>query len=338
MRIESNISLKTYNTFGIDVLASEFIEVNDVSELNELVQNDAVQNKRLLILGGGSNILFTKDFDGLVIRNGISGIQETRLNDKQVRVTAGAGVVWDDLVHYCIEKGYAGIENLIAIPGCVGAGPIQNIGAYGVELKDTFYSLEAIDLKSAEKKTFYKKDCEFGYRDSVFKRHLKGQYFITSVSLDLHLEHKPDVSYGAIREELQKKGVQEIGINDVAEAVATIRGQKLPDPEVAGNAGSFFKNPVVEEKKYLDIRNCYPEIPSYKGKKGLVKIPAGWLIEQCGWKGKVHGNAAVHDKQALVLVNRGNATGQEVTELAEMVRQSVLDEFGITLEFEVNII
>jgi len=338
MRIESNISLKTYNTFGIDVFASEFVEVNDGSELQELVQNDAVQNKRLLILGGGSNILFTKDFDGLVIRNGISGIQETRLNVKQVRVTAGAGVVWDDLVHYCIEKGYGGIENLIAIPGCVGAGPIQNIGAYGVELKDTFHSLEAVDLKSAEKKTFYKKDCEFGYRDSVFKGHLKGQYFITSVSLDLHLEHKPDVTYGAIREELQKKGVQEIGINDVAEAVATIRGQKLPDPEVAGNAGSFFKNPVVEEKKYLDIRNSYPEIPSYKGKKGLVKIPAGWVIEQCGWKGKVHGNAAVHDKQALVLVNKGNATGKEVIELAREIRQSVLDEFGIELEFEVNII
>ena len=338
MRIESNISLKTYNTFGIDVFASEFVEVNDGSELQELVQNDAVQDKRLLVLGGGSNILFTQDFDGLVIRNRIGGILEVKLNETQVRVTSGAGVVWDDLVHYCIEKGYGGIENLIAIPGCVGAGPIQNIGAYGVELKDTFHCLEAVDLKSAEKTTFYKEDCEFGYRDSVFKRHLKGQYFITSVSLDLHLEHKPVVSYGAIREELQKKGVQEIGIKDVAEAVAEIRDRKLPDPEVTGNAGSFFKNPVVEEKKYLDIRNRYPDMPSYKGKKGLVKIPAGWMIEQCGWKGKSLGNAGVHDKQALVLVNRGNATGQEVTELAEMVRQSVLDEFGITLEFEVNII
>lgn len=338
MRIESDISLKPYNTFGVDALASEFIEVDEASDLQQLIQSDAFKDKKLLVLGGGSNILFTENFDGLVIRNGIGGIHEVKLNDEQVRVTAGAGVVWDDLVHYCIEKGYSGIENLIAIPGCVGAGPIQNIGAYGVELKDTFYCLQAIDLETAEAKTFYREDCEFGYRDSVFKKHLKGQYIITSVSLDLYLDHRPDISYGAIREELQKKGVEEIGIKDVAEAVATIRSRKLPDPEVTGNAGSFFKNPVVNEKIYREILNRYPDMPSYKGDKGMVKIPAGWMIEQCGWKGKTHGDAAVHDKQALVLVNRGNATGQEVIELAQEIRQSVLDEFGIELEFEVNVI
>jgi UDP-N-acetylmuramate dehydrogenase len=337
MKILKNISLKAYNTFNIDVKASDYAEANSVTELLDYVKEGHLRDENVLILGGGSNILFSDDFDGLVIRNRIEGIEVKEQGADMVLVKAGAGVVWDDLVHYCIDHGYGGIENLVLIPGSVGASPIQNIGAYGVELKDVFHSLEAVDVNSGEIRSFGKEECAFAYRDSIFKKELKGKYIILSVSLMLSKDHDPDVSYGAILDELKAMGVNKPGIQEVGEAVTAIRQRKLPDPEEMGNAGSFFKNPVITEKKYLEIRNRYPEMPSYKGKPGLVKVPAGWMIEQCAWKGKTLGNAGVHDRQALVLVNKGNATGKEVLRLARRIKASVFDEFGIDLEMEVNV-
>ena len=339
MKILQNISLKLYNTFGIDVNAAEYAEVTDVESLKGLIKTGRLMDTSYLVLGGGSNVLFTNDYDGLVIRNMIVGIRTKEVDDSKMLVTAGAGVVWDDLVHYCIGHKLGGIENLVLIPGSVGAGPIQNIGAYGVELKDTFYSLDAIEVATGELRTFYKEECEFGYRNSIFKRELKGKFIIVSVSLLLKSKSEADISYGAISEELIKMGIKDKPtIGDVGEAVSSIRRRKLPDPENIGNAGSFFKNPLVAEEKYADIRKRYPDAPSYKAGGGMVKIPAGWLIEQCGWKGKMHGGAGVHDKQALVLTNTGNASGKEVLELAGQIRDSVKDRFGIFLEMEVNII
>ncbi len=339
MKILKNISLKSYNTFGLYISASEYTEVTDVDSLVNFIRAGRLEGKKYLILGGGSNVLFTGDYDGLVIRNMVVGIRMKECDDSNVLVTAGAGVVWDDLVHYCIKHDLGGIENLISIPGSVGAGPIQNIGAYGVELKDTFHSLDAIEIATGELRTFYKEECEFGYRDSIFKREQKGKFIIVSVSLLLKSKSKPDISYGAISEELIKMGIQDRpAIGDVGKAISSIRQRKLPDPENIGNAGSFFKNPLIEEKMYFEIRKRYPDMPSYKGEPGMVKVPAGWMIEQCGWKGKRHGSAGVHDKQALVLINTGNASGKEVLELAGQIMDSVNDRFGISLEMEVNVI
>ncbi len=338
MKILKNRSLKAYNTFNIDVKASGYAEANSLAELVDFVKEGHLRDKNVLILGGGSNILFSGDFDGLVIRNRIKGIEVKEQGDDMVLVKAGAGVVWDDLVHYCIDHGYGGIENLVLIPGSVGASPIQNIGAYGVELKDVFHSLEAVDVNSGEIRSFGKEECAFAYRDSIFKKGLKEKYIILSVSLLLSRDHDPDVAYGAILDELKAMGVDRPGIREVGEAVTAIRRRKLPDPDEVGNAGSFFKNPLITEKKYREIRNRYPDMPSYKGEPGLVKVPAGWMIEQCAWKGQTLGNAAVHDRQALVLVNKGNASGKEVLELAGQIMDSVNDRFGISLEMEVNVI
>lgn len=338
MKIQENISLKAYNTFGIDVKASEFVEIHTVDDLQQIIREGHLNNQDFLILGGGSNILFTDDYNGLLIRNSIQGIDVSGLDYGRVLLKAGAGVLWDDVVHYCMERGFGGIENLVMIPGSVGASPIQNIGAYGVELKDTFHSLEAIEVETAEIRTFLKEECAFGYRDSIFKKELKGKYIIVSVSLMLSRDHKPDVSYGAIRDELENMSVSDPGIKDVGEAVSAIRQKKLPDPDEIGNSGSFFKNPLILEEKFIKIRNRYPDIPSYKDEGGLVKIPAGWMIEQCGWKGKTLGNAGVHEQQALVLINKGEATGKEVLHLARRIKASVFDEFGVDLEMEVNVV
>ena len=339
MKIQYNISLKPYNTFAVDVTAAEFMVAEELDDLVNFICSGQLRGKKFLVLGGGSNILFTHDFDGLVIKNNIAGIEENEMGKNNVLIKAGGGMVWDDLVHYCMDKGYGGIENLVMIPGSVGAGPIQNIGAYGVELKDTFHSLEAVEVETGKLKTFSNEECTFGYRDSIFKREHKGKYVIVSVSLLLYKDHVPDVTYGAIKEELQQMGIKgEPGILDVGAAVMAIRSKKLPDPEEIGNAGSFFKNPLVSEEKYHEICDRYPGMPSYKGVPGMLKVPAGWLIEQCGWKGKVDGNAGVHDKQALVLVNKGQATGAEIFMLAQKIKTSVSDEFGIDLEMEVNII
>jgi len=338
MEIKENISLKPFNTFGLEARAARYVCFTSTDELQFLIRAGEFHRGRSMVLGGGSNILFTGDYDGLVARNAIPGITVKGSGD-EVLVTAGSGVIWDDLVQFCVEQGYGGIENLSLIPGSTGAGPIQNIGAYGVELKDVFRSLLAIDLETGKPEEFDASSCRFAYRDSIFKNELKGRFVIVSVSLGLSKEHVPDTSYGAIDEELGRMGIAgNPGIADVRRAVIAIRQSKLPDPEITGNAGSFFKNPVIPGPKFEEVRAGNPEVPFYLTDSGSAKIPAAWLIDRCGWKGKAHGNAAVHDRQPLVLVNRGGAGGKEILELAEMVRASVMERFGIGLEMEVNVV
>jgi len=336
MKITQNHSLKTLNTFGIDVKATMYAEVNSIEDLPTLLQQ--FPNEPLLILGGGSNILFTRDFDGLVIKNAIKDIKVIKEDNQSVYLQAGAGVVWHDLVLYAIKYNYGGIENLSLIPGTVGAAPIQNIGAYGVELKDTFHSLDAFEIKSGTVKTFTNEQCEFGYRDSIFKRHEKGKYIITSVTLKLSKNPTFNTSYGAIQDTLKEMKVNELSVKAISDAVCKIRRTKLPDPAVIGNAGSFFKNPEIPVKQFEELKTIFPTIPFYNTTPGKVKIPAGWLNEQAGWKGKVIGETGVHKMQALVLVNYGNAKGSEIKKLSEDIQKSVKEKFGIELETEVNII
>lgn len=339
MEIQKNISLKPFNTFGIDVVAKQFVEVTKVDDVKALVKKGVFKDNSFFILGGGSNVLFSKDYDGIVVKNSLKGIETFQGNNNEVIVKAGGGEKWEDLVYSCVDKGLGGIENLCLIPGTVGAAPIQNIGAYGVELKDVFHALEALDLETGEIKEFNKNHCRFGYRDSIFKHENKGKYIIISVSLLLEKDAEPNTSYGAIQAELERLGLaDESNIRSVCDAVASIRRSKLPDPELIGNAGSFFKNPVLRTHKFEMIKTKYPDVPFYQSGADLFKIPAGWLIEQCGWKGKQKGNAAVHDKQALVIVNLGDASGKDVLDLAAEIRASVKDKFDIELEMEVNMI
>ena len=339
MELKKNISLKPYNTFGIDVNAERFIEISGIDELKSLISNGLLQQTKFIILGGGSNVLFTRNFEGLVVKNNIAGINVDKADHGMVRVTAGAGVVWSELVDFCIENNYGGIENLSLIPGSVGAAPIQNIGAYGVELKDIFHTLTALEVATGEARVFTKEECRFAYRDSVFKWELKGKYIIVSVSLALQENPVPDTNYGAIKDELRNMGVDETpGIQSVGEAVISIRRRKLPDPEEIGNAGSFFKNPVVSMEHFKEIQGKYSDMPFYKVDAEHIKVPAGWMIEQCGWKGKSFGDAGVHESQALVLVNHGKAEGQEILNLAKDIMTSVSETFGIELEMEVNVV
>ena len=334
--IEQNVSLQPYNTFGLSAEAKLMARVNDVASLQEVLHDSSVKNEERFILGGGSNILLTKDIDALVIKNEINGIEVVDETSDSFVVKSGAGVVWHDLVMYCIANGYAGIENLSLIPGNVGAAPMQNIGAYGVELKNVFHSLEAVETATGEVRRFSAEECQFGYRESVFKRKLKGQYIITSVSLNLSKTAELNTSYGAIEQELERLNVSTPTIQDVSRAVINIRSSKLPDPKTLGNSGSFFKNPVVETAQFEELKAKYGSIPGYPaGDK--TKLAAGWLIEQCGWKGKVVGNTGSHAHQALVLVNYGNATGVEIFELSEQIMQSVYNTFGVQLEREVNV-
>ena len=337
MEIKSQYSLKSLNTFGIEVKAKHFTVFNSVEELKGLLKDPQFANEPKLILGGGSNVLFTQDFNGLVLQNKIKGIEVVSEDEEHALVKAGAGEVWHTLVLFCIEKGFAGIENLSLIPGTVGAAPMQNIGAYGVEIKDTFYSLEALNSKDYSLKTFTKEECRFGYRESVFKRELKGLYIITSVTFKLSKKPVFNTTYGAIQTTLNEMGINQLSIKAISDAVIHIRRSKLPDPAQIGNAGSFFKNPEIPEAQYNVLKMQYPEIPCYKTIPGMVKVPAGWLNEQCGWKGKVVGNTGVHKQQALVLVNYGNANGSEVKKLSEDIKKSVKEKFGIELETEVNI-
>jgi len=290
-----------------------------------------------LILGGGSNMLFTKDFEGLVVHNKIKGIELVEENEKTVLIRVGGGEIWHELVLWCIEQGYAGIENLSLIPGSVGAAPIQNIGAYGVELKDVFERLDAFNLSTAVLETFHLDDCAFGYRDSVFKKEAKGRYFITRVFLRLSKQADFNISYGAIQQVLQKSQTP-LSIRSISDAVIQIRSQKLPDPKKTGNAGSFFKNPIVDNVTVKLLQKVYPSVPAYPVDENNSKLAAGWLIDQIGWKGHRKGDAGIHKKQALVLVNYGNATGQEIWNLAKEVQDSVQEKFGILLEPEVNIL
>lgn len=336
LQIEQNVSLKNFNTFGIDAKARYFTEINQEDDLVELFLDEQWKNMPRLILGGGSNMLFVKDFDGIVIRMNIRGI-EHRINHDEVIVEAGAGEVWNGLVNYCVDHGFAGTENLSLIPGSVGASPIQNIGAYGVELKDVFHSCKAFEIATGIFKTFTKDECGFGYRESVFKAELKGQYIITHVKFQLSQTPHLKLTYGAIEQELTNRGITEPTIKDVSQVVSHIRVSKLPDPSTIGNAGSFFKNPVISTDQFAQLQAQHPDVVNYPAANG-VKLAAGWLIEQCGWKGKTVGNTGTWKNQALVLVNHGGATGQEVYKLSSQIIDSVYTKFGVSLEREVNII
>jgi UDP-N-acetylmuramate dehydrogenase len=336
MQIHEAFSLLPHNTFRIDVKARYFSTFSNTDELSELMTHDS--RLTTLVLGGGSNILFTKDYNGLILKNEIKGIEIQHEDAEHVYVKAGAGENWHQFVLHCIHHNWAGVENLSLIPGNIGASPIQNIGAYGVELENVFLSLEAYHLQEKKVHTFTAADCEFGYRDSVFKKRHKDQFAILSVTFRLRKSPIYHVSYGAITEELEKMGVKELSINAISQAVINIRSSKLPDPEKIANAGSFFKNPVVSAAKYEELKLKFPGIIAYPSVKGIVKLAAGWMIEQCGWKGYRKGDAGCHAKQALVLVNYGNATGKEINDLSEEILQSVIEKFGVILEREVNII
>jgi len=338
MKLQSGISLKPYNTFGIDVKAKLFAPFDNVVELQQLLQMPQLKNEPKLILGGGSNLLFTKDFEGVVLQNNIKGITQLHEDEAHTYVKAGGGEVWHEFVQYALKNNLGGVENLSLIPGTVGASPLQNIGAYGVELKDVFHELEAVHLASGKIHTFDNAACRFGYRESIFKNDVKGQYIVTSVTFRLHKHHKLNTTYGAIKTTLEEMQVQQPTIQDVGAAVCHIRQSKLPDPKQIGNAGSFFKNPEIPVMQYENLKAQFPDIPSYPVTETTVKVPAGWLIEKCGWKGKIIDNYGVHKNQALVLVNYGGASGDKVRQLAQDIIQSVEDKFGIKLHPEVNIL
>lgn len=337
MQIKNDFSLKGFNTFGIDVRAKEFVVVNAHQDLFDLILKRDLTKEKFLMLGGGSNILFTKDFEGLLIKNEIGGIEIMKEDDQQVLIRVGAGMIWHEFVLYCIERGWGGLENLSLIPGTVGASPIQNIGAYGVEVKDLIDEVEGIDLAQKNTRKIKSQDCAFEYRSSIFKTNLKNKFLITAVVFKLTKQHRLHIEYGAIKDELSKMMVDHPSIKDVSNAVINIRQSKLPDPNIIGNAGSFFKNPLVSAKKLHDLKSIYPSIISFPNGSDF-KLAAGWLIEQAGWKGHREGNVGCHEKQALVLVNHGNASSLEVLRLAQKIQESVSNKFGIELEMEVNII
>ncbi|MDF2552663.1 MAG: UDP-N-acetylenolpyruvoylglucosamine reductase [Chryseobacterium sp.] len=337
--MQENFSLKAYNTFGVDVKAKYFTEVHSVEELIESLKPVKSQSFPLLFLGGGSNVLFTQDFDGLVIQLNLKGISEKNINENEVLVTVKAGENWHEFVMFCLNKNYGGLENLSLIPGNVGTSPMQNIGAYGTEIKDTFVSCKVLNLDTLEVEEFDLEKCRFGYRDSIFKQEGKGKYVILEVTFKLTREnHIIKTEYGAIKTELENSGIQKPTIQDVSKAVINIRQSKLPDPKVIGNAGSFFKNPTIPLTQFEDLKSKFSTIQGYPN-GDFVKVPAGWLIEQCGWKGKQIGNVASHQLQSLVIINAtGNATGKEIFDFSTMIIDSVKEKFGIELEREVNII
>jgi UDP-N-acetylmuramate dehydrogenase len=333
--IQTNINLKEYNTFGISVKAEMFAVFSSIEELKQILSFR--NNKKLLVLGGGSNLLLTKDFDGLVIKNEIKRFEVIEETASEVIVESGAGENWHEFVLNCIDKGFGGIENLSLIPGSVGASPMQNIGAYGVEIKDVFESLSAYHIASGEIHYFDKKKCEFGYRESIFKNKVKGEYIILTVTFRLTKNPTINSSYGAINEQLKVMGIENPTIQELSAAVIAIRQSKLPDPKIIGNAGSFFKNPTVDNVLLEQIQKNYPDIPNYPSVNGK-KLAAGWLIEKAEWKGRTFDNYGVHKLQALVLVNYGNCTGKEIFDLSSQIIQDVFDKFGVLLEREVNIL
>lgn len=337
MQLAENFSLKPFNTFGIDVRTSYYAEIRSDKDLVSLYENPLVHELPVLVIGGGSNLLFTGDFKGLVVRMASRGI-EVDVKNEQVLVHAQAGESWNTLVQFCVRQGYAGIENLSLIPGTAGASPVQNIGAYGIELKDVFAGLEAFNVKSRTFRSFSKAECHFSYRSSIFKEELKGQYIITRISLCLSLKPEINITYGAIKAELEKQQISTPGIADIARIVSSIRVGKLPDPSTIGNAGSFFKNPVVSRAVFNVLVNKFPDIVNYPAGPDTIKLAAGWLIEQCGWKGKVVGNTGTWKNQALVLVNHGGATGDEILSLGNDIINSVQVRFGVLIQAEVNII
>jgi UDP-N-acetylmuramate dehydrogenase len=335
MLLQENFSLKKYNSFGIDVVAKQYARFNTEEGLEELLTHE---KENLLILGGGSNILFTKNFDGLVIKNEIAGIEIVKEDNEYLYIKAGAGVSWHAFVLYCIENNYAGVENLSLIPGNVGASPMQNIGAYGVELKDVFHELVAYHIQDKKQIVFSKNDCEFGYRESIFKNKYKGAFIILSVTFRLNKFPTYNTSYGAIEQALEKMGIQTPSIKAISDAVINIRQSKLPNPAIIGNAGSFFKNPTILNTQFENLKKQFPTIVGYAVGDSETKLAAGWLIEQCGWKGYREGDAGCHEKQALVLVNYNNAKGEEILQLSNSIIESVKLKFNVALYKEVNIV
>lgn len=333
--VQENVDLEPFNTLHVSACARRFAAVESTEQLKALLKKYDAGS--IMILGGGSNVLFAEDFEGLVLRMAITGKEVVKEDKDHIFLKIGAGENWHQLVCYCVDQGWGGVENLSLIPGTVGAAPIQNIGAYGVELKDVFEWLEAVNIETGEIKRFEAKDCRFGYRDSIFKNELKGKYAITHVTLKLSKHPKVNTSYGAVRSELEARNINNPSIGDVSNIIIDIRNSKLPDPKKLGNAGSFFKNPIVDQDVYQRIRKTYSEAPGYEVEAGKVKVPAGWLIEQTGWKGKVVGNVGTYKQQALVIVNHGGATGREILQLADEIQESVYEKFGISLVPEVNI-
>lgn len=338
MVIQENYPLKNLNTFGINAEARYFIALSSINEIQEIIAEKIFKNNKKLILGGGSNLLFCKNFDGIILKNNLKGIKSIKEDADYYYIKAGAGEVWHDLVMHCINNNYGGVENLSLIPGNVGASPMQNIGAYGVEIKDCFYELDAINIADNTIHTFNKASCKFGYRESVFKQELKNQFIIISVTYKLLKTPIFNTQYGAIEKELEEMGIKELSIKSISKAVCNIRSSKLPNPKEIGNAGSFFKNPEISRNKYEILKNKFPSIVGYDLENGNVKLAAAWLIEQCGWKGKTFGDAGVHKLQALVLVNYGNAIGKEIYDLSQKILESVFTKYEIILEREVNII
>ena len=338
MNIQKKYPLKNLNTFGIEVKAQLFVEVKGEEQLQSILADKNFKGIPKFILGGGSNILFTRDFPGLVIKNSIPGIEIIREEENSVLIKAGAGEIWHELVLFCVERNLGGIENLSLIPGTVGAAPMQNIGAYGQEIKNVFEGLEGIFIDSGEKKIFTKDDCNFGYRNSIFKQELKNKFVIASVVLRLSRNPVLKLDYGTVEEELDKLSLDKITVKNVSDVICKIRQSKLPDPRQIGNAGSFFKNPEISEETFLSLKKEFSGIIGFPLGNRKVKLAAGWLIEQCGWKGKRVGNTGSHSKQALVLVNYGNVKGSEVLQLAQKIKESVKNKFGIELEEEINIV
>lgn len=337
MNIQKNYSLLPHNTFGMDVKASVFMEYESVEELKDLLDRSSLAEGTWLHIGGGSNLLFTKDYPGMILHSAIKGFEVVDENDGEVLVRAGAGEVWDDFVAYAVEKGWYGAENLSLIPGEVGASAVQNIGAYGVEAKDLIVKVETIEVATGKERVFGNEECGYAYRESVFKHALKGKYIVTHVTYRLSKKPFYRLDYGNVRSELEKRGC-ELDLENVRQIIIDIRESKLPDPKVQGNAGSFFMNPIVPRPLFEELLGKYPSMPHYEVDAGRVKIPAAWMIDQCGWKGKQLGRAGVHHKQALVLVNCGGATGQEIIALSEEIQQSVFEKFGVRIYPEVNFI
>lgn len=337
MKDISDYSLLAHNTFGIPARCRRFIEVESVDELRQVAPSLSASGQPLLLLGGGSNLLLTADFPGIVLHSGILGYEVSR-QDGNVYLRCGSGETWDDIVALCVRRGWHGAENLSLIPGEVGASAVQNIGAYGTEVKDIIYKVEAVELSTGNLHWFKCEECGYGYRQSRFKQDWKDRFFITHVTYRLSETFVPKLDYGNIRDELNKNGISTPTPSQLRQCIIAIREAKLPDPKVEGNAGSFFMNPVVSREHYERLATQYPNMPHYTVDASHEKIPAGWMIEQCGWKGKSYGHAGVHDRQALVLVNRGGATGAEVVELSNAIRKDVKEKFGVDILPEVNIL
>jgi len=337
MTIQKDYDLTDLNTFHIKAKAKFLAEIENEQDFLDLIKTFEFKNNEKLFLGSGSNILFTKDFNGIVILNKLKGKEILKEDEENVYIKSMGGESWHDLVLFSVEKGYWGIENLSLVPGTVGATPVQNIGAYGVELKDSLENVEAYEINTGNKKVFNKEECEFGYRDSVFKNKLKGKYFITAIILKLNKKQKLNTNYKVLNEYLQKNNIEIKNSKDVSIAISEIRKSKLPDPKILGNAGSFFKNVYVDEAKLKELKNLFPDIPFFE-ENGIIKITSGWLIEKADWKGKKIGNVGVHDKQALVLINHNNASGQEILDLANQIIDSVQQKFDLKLTPEVNLI